>query len=110
MSDSAHVAAPFEVAATYGTEREARDAAATLLLKGMGAATEPADDGDGFCVMVVPGHAAHAAEILGVRAEPVAEPEPAGRSQVVPVLLIFGAAMIILPLIAFFVSFKLSGG
>ncbi len=107
MSDS-HDVAEFEVAASYSSEEEARQAAARLLLKGMGAATEPGPDG--FCVMVVPGQGAQAAEILGVTRDQVADEPERTRSQVVPVLLIFGAAMIILPLVAFFVSYKLSGG
>ena len=81
MSDS-HDVAEFEVAASYSSEEEARQAAARLLLKGMGAATEPGPDG--FCVMVVPGQGAQAAEILGVTRDQVADEPERTRSQVVP--------------------------
>jgi hypothetical protein len=73
--------------------------------------TEPDEDaGAGFAVLVVPGQTSHAAEILGLPVEHPPEPPRKGRPQVLWVLVIFGVALIVLPLLAFFVSFKLSGG
>ena len=111
MSDSISAAAPYEVAARYATQDDARRAVETLILRGLGAMSEPDEDaGAGFAVLVVPGQTAQAAEILGLPVEHPPEPPRRGRPQLLWVLVIFGAALIILPALAFFVSFKLSGG
>jgi hypothetical protein len=111
MSDSASPAAPYEVAARFATEDEAHAAVETLILRGLGAMAKPCPDGEaGFDVLVVPGETPHAAEILGLPVEDAPEPRRGGRRQVLSVLAIFGVALVVLPVVAFFVSFKLSGG
>jgi hypothetical protein len=111
MSDSAIPAAPYEVAARFATEDEARDAVETLILRGLGAMAAPGRGGEpGFEVLVVPGETGHAAEILGLPVDETPAPRRGGRRQFLSVLAIFGVAIVVLPVVAFFVSFKLSGG
>ena len=110
MSDSAS-GEPLAVAARYDTEEEARRAVETLILRGVGAMSEQRDEpGPPHVVLVVPGETRHASEILGLPDLGEPEPEPVRRPQLVWILAIFGAALIILPLLAFFLSFKLAGG
>lgn len=99
------------VAARYVTEDEARRAVETLLLRGFGATSEHRPGpGPSHVVLVVPGLAAKAGEILGT-GEPEADVEPASRrGQVLWILAVFGVALIVLPLLAFLLSYKLSGG
>jgi hypothetical protein len=112
MTDSASGEALAEVA-RFDTSEEARRAAETLVLRGVGAVTEPRDGPEaGFALLVVPEVAPQAAEILGLSPKAVTDlesPRPP-RPQLLYVLAVFGAALILLPLLAFFVSFKLSGG
>jgi hypothetical protein len=120
MSDTASDQS-FEIAARYESDDEAREAVEALTLGGVGATWESratpdaADTGGEFAVLVVPGEAVRAREILGFAAAPDgAGPSAAQkedrRKQLFWVLLVFGLAMIVVPAIAFFVSFKLSGG
>jgi hypothetical protein len=120
MSDTASDQS-FEVAARYETDDDARQAVEALTLRGVGATWEQrsspdsASTGGDFAVLVVPGEASRAREILGFAAPPERDstsPSAASerRKQIFWVLVVFGLAMIIIPAIAFFVSFKLSGG
>jgi hypothetical protein len=108
-----------EIAARYETDDGARAAVETLTLRGVGATWEErsspdaASTGGAFAVLVVPGEAARAREILGFAPPPDDATSASGvdrRKQVFWVLVVFGLAMIIVPAIAFFVSYKLSGG
>lgn len=109
----------YEPAVQFATEEEARTAVEMLLLRGLGATYEPADAPAaaglpiGFYVVVAEGEAPRARQILEVP-EPEPEPgDPQARKKVpqwVYVVLVFGVAMIVVPLIAFYVSFKLAGG
>jgi hypothetical protein len=115
----------------YATEAEARQAAATLIERGVGAdmETEPASvelaaegidsqvthDGARFGVAVLATDDRRAREILGLpeAAEVLGDRDDeitrSVRSVLIPVL-VAAAVLIIVPLVAFFVSFKLSGG
>jgi hypothetical protein len=111
--------ADFDTVAEFTTDAEARRAVETLTLEGVGATWEPVGEpdqgvgGSAFRVLVVPGDLPKACRVLGL-----AEPDPSGDDDddepLIPewvfVAVIFGAALLIIPLIAFFVSFKLSGG
>jgi hypothetical protein len=90
----------------------AHGAAAALVEHGIGAVL---DDGSPprTGLAVLPSEAPRARELLGL-AEPEAptgevDLRTASRSWLVPVL-IFAVALVLVPLIAFFVSFKLAGG
>lgn len=110
MSDTTGEA-PLDVAARFATEDEARQAVERLTLRGIGALSERGDDANGpFAVLVVPGETHRACEVLGIAADRPAEPPPSRRPQLLWVLVVFGAALIILPALAFLLSFKLSGG
>lgn len=110
MSDSAN-GEPLAVAARYDTAEQAREAAETLILRGIGAMTEVEGGPEGsHAVMVVPAQTGKAREILGLADETEPAPEPPKRRQLAYVLAIFGVALIVLPLLAFFVSYKLAGG
>lgn len=101
----------YEVVARYHVEDEANHAVEDLLLRGVGAMVERQPHEAPFALLVVDGAGDRAREVLGLPA--VASDEPPrtkDRSQWLWVLLIFVAAMIVLPVIAFFVSYKLSGG
>lgn len=111
----------YEPAVQYATEDEARAAAETLVLRGIGASWEEADEPPaegmpaGYFVVVADGEATRAREVLGVpEPEPSAEALAArakrGRPQWLYVGGIFLVAMIVIPVIAFYVSFKLAGG
>ena len=115
----------------YDTESEARAAAATLVGRGVGAdiETEPASadlaaegidsqvshDGARFGVAVLAVDDRRAREILGLpdAAEVLGDRDDeitrSMRSILIPVL-VAAAVLIIVPLLAFFVTFKLSGG
>jgi hypothetical protein len=101
----------FEVVARYQVDDEARQAVETLTLRGIGAMSERQDHPQApFAVLVVPGETSRAREVLGLPQAASADPVPSRRPQLIWVLAVFVAALIILPVIAFFVSFKLSGG
>jgi hypothetical protein len=103
----------YEVVARYHDAPAAEAAAEKLVLRGMGAMVEHrADDEAEHVVVVVAGDEGRAREILGV-----APPDEADQPVMRPpktsgfwIALVFLAAMILLPLIAFYVSFKLAGG
>jgi hypothetical protein len=110
MSDDRHDDG-FEVVARYHVEDEANQAVEALVLRGVGAVVERQPHEAPFTLLVVAGQADRAREVLGLPAVVTEDaPVPKARSQLVWVLLIFAAAMVVLPVIAFFVSFKLSGG
>jgi hypothetical protein len=110
MSDSAS-GEPLAVAARYDTEEDARRAVETLLLRGVGAMSEHREGGGpSHVVLVVPEETRHASEILGLPDPGEPDVPPARRPQLVWILAVFGAALIILPLLAFLLSFKLAGG
>ncbi len=110
--------ADFDTVAEFPTDVEARQAVETLTLEGVGATWEPVGAIDGvtapssFRVLVVPVDLAKASRVLGL-AEPD-ELDDEDDEPLIPewayVVAIFGAALVIIPLIAFFVSYKLSGG
>ncbi len=115
----------------YASEAEARTAAATLIERGVGAdvETEPASielagegidsqvthDGARYGVAVLADHDRRAREILGLPdAETVLgdrddEITRTVRSMLIPVL-VAAAVLIVVPLLAFYITFKLSGG
>jgi hypothetical protein len=99
----------------YPTEVEAKRMAGALVERGIGAVVQPEAGGAGFAVSVLPDDLSRGRQVLGL-----AEPEPdldvednqlrdSSRAVLIPVLLVVGA-LIFVPLIAFLVSFKLSGG
>ncbi len=115
----------------YGTKREAHAAAATLIERGVGADVEiePASvdlaaegidsqvshDGARFGVAVLAEDFRRAREVLGLpdAAEVLGDRDDeitrSVRSMWIPVLVAI-AVLIVVPLLAFFVTFKLSGG
>jgi hypothetical protein len=99
---------------TYPSTEDAERAAASLVEHGMGA-TVGLDSSGQWEVSVLADDATRARQLLGV-AEPVvsddeneAELTAHTRSVLLPVL-VGAAVLVIVPLIAFFVTFKLSGG
>lgn len=106
------------VVVRYETEDEATSAVKVLTRRGIGALVEresKADGEAGFEVLVVLGDMERACETLGVDAPESLSEDLAALSRRrfpdwVLVLIIFIAAMIILPLAAYFLSYKLSGG
>jgi hypothetical protein len=110
--------ADYDTVAEFATDAEARQAVETLILEGVGATWEPVGTRDGvvdpssFRVLVVPVDLPKASRVLGLPEPDVVDDE--GEEPLIPewvyVVAIVGAAMIIIPLIAFFVSFKISGG
>jgi hypothetical protein len=112
MSDSSS-GEPLAEVARFDSADEARRAAEKLVMRGVGVVTEPRDEPDpGFAILVVPEVSPQAAEILGLSPERVATTEalPPRRPQLLMILAVFGVALVVLPLLAFFLSFKLSGG
>jgi hypothetical protein len=106
----------YERAATYGTEPEVRAAVETLTMRGIGATWEPSGDGpSAYHLVVVEGAAVRARAVLGV-AEP--EPDAAGmverrwreRPQWLYAVFIVLGALVVIPLVAFYLSYKLAGG
>jgi hypothetical protein len=106
----------YESAAELPTEAEARAAVETLLLGGVGATYRPAIIAPArFEVVVVAGTARRAREILGLP-----EPEPDAelvvdqlrrqRPQWLYIVGIFLVALVVIPLVAFYATFKLAGG
>jgi hypothetical protein len=106
------------ILAWYDDTTDARSAAAGLVENGLGAVlddSQPPRTG----VAVLSSDAVRARELLGL--EPVtvvgadgeeaeeAELRTMGRSWLVPVL-VFAVALVVIPLVAFFVTFKLQGG
>ncbi len=103
------------VVATYESPDEAKSNAASLVQQGLGAAVEAAGDGQ-WTVTVLPGDRSRARELLGIPETPGEagdddsdELTRSVRTMLVPVLVGI-MVLILVPLIAFFVSFKLSGG
>lgn len=103
----------YEIVARYHGAPEAETAAEQLVLRGMGAMAEHRADHEAeHVVVVVAGDAVRAREILGIAPpdeadQPITRPPKTSGFWIAAVFL---AAMILLPLIAFYVSFKLSGG
>jgi hypothetical protein len=99
----------------YDTSEEAQRAASVLVEHGIGAVVEPAPDIARFGVALLPGDVARGRELLGL-------PEPeselvddenvlrrSNRGLLIPVV-VAAAVLLIVPLLAFFISFKLTGG
>lgn len=91
------------------TVAEAEQAVEALVVAGIGALAS------GTAVLVVPDDRRRAREVLGLPDdEPGPPPEElarlARRRQVLLVLAIFAVAMVVIPLVAGFVSYKLAGG
>ena len=90
---------------------EANDRAASLVANGIGAEVRPGNQG--FEVVVLAGEVVRARQILGIEEpeEPADEEELArsSRGLLVRVLLV-AAVFVILPLAAFWITFKVSGG
>jgi len=101
----------------YASADQARRMAASLVERGVGATVEPASsDGEPaeqWAVTVMPDDRARARELLGLAGVPDDEPDEelarSVRSVLVPVLIGI-VVLVTVPLIAFFVSYKLSGG
>jgi|KBSMisStaDraftv2_1062788.scaffolds.fasta_scaffold486570_2 hypothetical protein len=97
----------------YETQQAADGQASFLVERGVGAAVEP--DGNGsFGLAVLDEDASRAREIIGLVEPEANEPSEvdligAARPWLIPVLLI-GVAMFVIPVVAFLVTFKLSGG
>ena len=112
---------PLTVIAVYRAPEAADQAAKTLVAEGIGSVVDPIADppADGtdrsIGVAVVAVDVDRARRVLGIEPpddsdEPDAEQlRREGRSMLIPVLLI-GLAMVLIPLVAFFISFKASGG
>jgi hypothetical protein len=102
----------YEIVARYHLEDDANAAAETLVLRGLGAIVETRTDHEAaFTLVAVSGDADRARALLGLPAVEDDEPlRPPSKSNLFWVGAIFIAAMVILPALAFFVSFKLSGG
>ena len=104
----------------YASADQARRMAASLVERGVGATVEPASSGEGdqteqWAVTVMPDDRARARELLGLdhgdgpddgREEELTR---SVRAMLLPVLVGI-VVLITVPLIAFFVSYKLSGG
>jgi hypothetical protein len=107
------------VLAWYPEEGRARDLARQLVGQGIGATVEPGPDPGAaptWGVAVLAADQTRAREVLGLpepaRTDGVGEGDElrSGARQLwLPVLLAVGA-LVLVPLVAFFVSFKLSGG
>ena len=103
----------------YPTQGAARQYAASLVEHGVGATIEPGSDR--FGVAVLETDIPRARQLLGLSADEGAGPQSDGESEseadlahanrawLVPVLVAM-AVLVIVPLAAFFLSFKLSGG
>jgi hypothetical protein len=101
----------YETVARYHVETEADQAVEALVLRGVGALIERGEHEAPFALVVVAADANRAREILGLPQVASTEaPRVRDRLHLVWMLVIFAAALIILPVIAFFVTFKLSGG
>jgi hypothetical protein len=99
----------------YPTVQAAEGQAAYLVERGVGAAVGAPDDSGSFGLSVLSDDAERAREVLGLT-EVVEREEPtqieligSARPLLIPVLLI-GLAMVVIPIVAFLVTFKLSGG
>ncbi|HVN50246.1 MAG TPA: hypothetical protein VMT43_02375 [Acidimicrobiales bacterium] len=123
--------APMIVVERYASADEARRMAASLVERGVGATVEPVeptgpvepagpagiDPVPQWAVTVMPDDRARARELLGLPpdAGPSEDGDDAGgltrsvRGMLLPVLIAI-VVLVTVPLIAFFVSFKLSGG
>jgi hypothetical protein len=106
---------PMAVVATYETADDAKSQASSLVEHGLGATVEQSGDGR-WTVAVLPGDRSRARELLGLPESPGDDLDDDGdeltrsvRSMLVPVLVGVGVLFLV-PLIAFFVSYKLSGG
>lgn len=102
---------------TFATRAELSAAVESLTLAGIGAVGERADqDAAGtFRVAVLVTDAERACDVLGVEPSQdlmrrVAELGAKARPRWVWVLAIFAVAMIVLPALAFYVTYKLTGG
>jgi hypothetical protein len=103
------------VVVTYPTAEVANSNAAALVEHGLGAAVEATDDG-AWAVTVLPDDRTRARELLGVPDPPSEDAEDDSdeltqgvRSFLLPVLIGI-SVLIVVPIVAFFVSYKLSGG
>jgi hypothetical protein len=94
------------------SEDEARQWATALVEHGIGATVEPEEQG--WAVQVLGVDAARAREVLGIveDEDPEAEHEDLARVARLPLVavLLGGAALVIVPLVAFYVAYKLNGG
>lgn len=102
----------------FDTDADANKAVETLTLRGIGALVErsgAAGEPQGYSVLVVLPDIERACEALGVEApvEATAELEATRTRRFadwVYVLIIFAVAAAVIPLMAFFLSYKLAGG
>ncbi len=99
----------------YPTLQAAEGQAAYLVERGVGATVGNPDDSGSFGLSVLTDDAERAREVLGLT-EAVERVDPtqveligAARPNLIPVLLI-GVAMMVVPIVAFLVAFKLSSG
>ena len=121
-----------EVVATVADHDDARPLVESLLLAGLGPSVR--DTPHGVEVTVVAGQGRRAREVLGLAEEDPAPPAPAPRRSLVnpfgpgpgaapsgdaPVadrsstaraLVIFAVALVVIPAVAFYISFKVAGG
>ncbi len=99
----------------YSSADDAQRAAGALVEHGIGAAVERAPDDAQFGVALLPGDLDRGRQILGLPEENPAEADGDAqlrnsmRTVLIPVLLA-AAVLVVVPLVAFFISFKLSGG
>ncbi len=100
-------------------EADARARAATLVTHGIGAAVDHPDDASpegAYAVTVLPNDALRARQILGVEPPPDDEEDwdadelvRSSRPWLIPVLVL-AAVFVVVPLAAFFITYKLQGG
>jgi hypothetical protein len=99
----------------YPSADDAQRAASVLVEHGIGAAVERTPTEDQFGVALLPGDVDRGRQILGLPDEATSEDDAMAqlrgstRTVLLPVLLA-AAVLVLVPLLAFFVTFKLSGG
>jgi hypothetical protein len=98
----------------YGTPEAAQAQASLLVERGVGATVEPETATGAFSLAVLDDDAERARELLGLTPTERQEPSEvdlikANRPWLVPVLLV-AVALFVIPVLAFMVAFKLSGG
>jgi len=112
MDDEAAVEPEMTVVEWFDALDDANRAAASLVEHGVGAVLEQGSPPrTGVAVLV--GDASRARQVLGLEAEAETfesdELKEMSRTWLIPVL-IFAVAIVVVPLVAFLLSFKLSGG
>jgi hypothetical protein len=103
----------FEIVARFHDDAGAEAAAEQLVLRGVGAMVERRPDHEAeLVVLVVAGEAGRARDILGLAAPDADDRliERPAKTNAFWIAIVFIAGMILLPLVAFYVSFKLAGG